>query len=63
MLTAVIFALVHNHNQGDNVQLLTVGLLSGWAYCQTRNLVAPILVHAAFNGGVLAFFAWWVSGG
>jgi hypothetical protein len=28
---------------------------------QTRNLATPMLVHALFNGGILALYGVWVS--
>ena len=33
---------------------LVTGLLLGWSYLRTRSVLTPILVHAAFNAGVIA---------
>ena len=57
--TTIAFALVHEHNTGDTVQLLAVGAVAGVAYCRTRNLLASMAVHASFNLGVLVLFALW----
>ena len=57
--TTIAFALVHEHNTGDTVQLLAVGAVAGVAYCRTRNLFASMAVHASFNLGVLVLFALW----
>ena len=56
-----VFALVHEHNTGDTIQLLAVGAMAGVAYCRTRNLAASMLVHATFNLGVLALFSIWTN--
>ena len=58
-VTTIAFALVHEHNTGDTVQLLAVGAVAGVAYCRTRNLFASMAVHASFNLGVLVLFALW----
>jgi len=60
-LSAVIFALIHQHGIGDTVQLLAVGVACGVVYSRTRNLGASMLVHAAFNGTVIALFAIWTA--
>jgi len=60
-VSALIFALIHQHGVGDTVQLIAVGLACGICYSRTRNLGASIAVHAAFNGAVIALFALWVS--
>jgi hypothetical protein len=60
-LSAVIFALIHQHGIGDTVQLLAVGVACGVVYSRTRNLGASMLVHAAFNGTVIALFALWTA--
>jgi membrane protease YdiL (CAAX protease family) len=60
-VSALIFALIHQHGVGDTVQLVAVGLATGIVYARTRNLAASIAVHAAFNASVIALFALWVS--
>ena len=60
-LSAVIFALIHQHGVGDTAQLLAVGVACGIVYARTRDLGAAICVHAAFNGGVIALFALWTA--
>ena len=60
-VSALIFALIHQHGVGDTVQLVAVGLATGVVYARTRNLAASIAVHAAFNASVIALFALWVS--
>lgn len=60
-VSAVIFALIHEHGVGDTVQLIAVGLATGIVYARTRNLGASIAVHATFNAAVIALFALWVS--
>ena len=61
LLYTEVFALVHEHNTGDTVQLLAVGAMAGVAYCRTRNLAASMLVHASFNLGVLVLFSVWTN--
>jgi hypothetical protein len=60
-LSAAAFALVHQQGSGDTIQLFALGLVNGLTYCKTRNLAAPILIHALFNGGVLGLFLLWTS--
>ncbi len=59
--SAVAFAAVHQHGAADSLQLLALGGVAGVAYCRTRNLAAPILVHALFNGSVLLLYGAWVN--
>ena len=35
------------------LQLTSLGLLLGFSYVRSRNLLTPILIHGAWNGGVL----------
>ncbi|KAK3245621.1 hypothetical protein CYMTET_44823 [Cymbomonas tetramitiformis] len=51
LVSAAIFAALHLQGNADTVQLLAVGLVTGTVYCQTRNLAAPMFVHACFNAG------------
>ena len=55
------FALIHQQSSGDTVQLLALGLCAGAAYCKTRNLATPMLIHATYNGTVLVLYLLWVS--
>ena len=36
-----------------SLQLTSLGLLLGFSYVRSRNLLTPILIHGAWNGGVL----------
>ena len=63
VLSAGIFASVHQQSTGDTVQLLCLGLVNGLAYCKTRNLLTPMLIHAMFNSTVILLFVAWTSGG
>lgn len=61
LVSAVIFALIHQHGVGDTTQLLVIGLVTGLVYARTRNLGASMAVHAAFNAGVIGLFTLWIS--
>ena len=60
-ISSIIFAAVHGSGAGDSLQLFSVGCLAGVVYVQTRNLAAPICVHAIFNGGVLLLYTLWTA--
>ena len=52
-LSAVAFAAAHLSTR-DFPQLFAFGLVLGAAYCRSRNLLTPMLMHGAWNGTVLA---------
>ena len=61
VVSSVVFALIHQQSSGDTVQLLALGLTAGAAYCKTRNLATPMLIHGTYNGTVLVLYLLWVS--
>jgi membrane protease YdiL (CAAX protease family) len=61
-LSALAFAAVHGQGLADSAQLLVMGGVAGLVYCRTRTLLAPMAVHACFNGGVLLLYAAWTAG-
>jgi hypothetical protein len=52
LASSVIFAAVHLAPK-DFPQLLGLGLVLGFSYVRTRNLLTPLLVHSLWNTGVL----------
>jgi len=54
LCASILFAAVHSSAWPDPVPLVLVGLMLGIAYQRTRNLVAPIVAHALFNGAMTA---------
>ncbi|KAF7099990.1 hypothetical protein CFC21_101557 [Triticum aestivum] len=52
LITAVVFAFAHL-TPGEFPQLFVLGVALGFSYSQTRNLLTPITVHAAWNSGVI----------
>lgn len=48
-LTAIVFGIVHLSQPHTIVALTALGVLLGYAYERTGSLVAPIMIHAAFN--------------
>jgi membrane protease YdiL (CAAX protease family) len=48
--TAALFAWMHARAWPTPVALLFLGLVLGYLAYRTRSLVAPIALHAAFNG-------------
>lgn len=61
-LSALAFAAVHGQGLADSAQLLAMGGVAGVVYCRTRTLLAPMAVHATFNGAVLLLYAAWTAG-
>ncbi len=49
-ISAVLFALAHL-NLGDLLPLTTLGLILGFVYLRSRNLLAPMLLHSLWNSG------------
>jgi len=52
-LSSLAFGLVHLSPR-DTPQLTALGLLLGFSYVRSRNLLTPMLIHGAWNGTVLA---------
>ena len=50
--SAVAFGLVH-FSPRDTPQLMALGVLMGFAYVRSRNLLTPMMIHSAWNGTVL----------
>lgn len=52
IISAAAFSLAHL-TPGEFPQLFVLGTALGISYAQTRNLMAPITVHALWNSGVI----------
>ena len=52
VLSSVAFGLVHFAAR-DTPQLTALGMLLGFAYVRSGNLLAPMIIHGAWNGTVL----------
>ncbi len=52
LLSSVVFAIAHL-NFSDLLPLTVLGLVLGGIYSQTRNLLAPMLLHSFWNAGSL----------
>jgi membrane protease YdiL (CAAX protease family) len=59
--TSLLFAAAHASVWPSPVPLLVLGLGLGWLAQRTGSLVAPILVHALFNGVGCVLFWWGVK--
>ena len=51
-VSSLAFGLVH-FSPRDFPQLSALGVLLGFSYVRSRNLLTPILIHGAWNGTVL----------
>jgi membrane protease YdiL (CAAX protease family) len=51
VLSAGLFAIVHPHV--GMAPVFVLGLCAAWAYDRTRGLLAPMLVHAVYNGALV----------
>ncbi|KAJ7550134.1 hypothetical protein O6H91_07G085100 [Diphasiastrum complanatum] len=51
-LSSSAFAIAHL-TPGEFPQLFALGVLLGFTYSQTRNLLTPMLVHSVWNSGVI----------
>ena len=51
---SIVFAAVHSSAWPDPIPLVLVGVMLGLAFQRTRNLLAPIVAHALFNGVMTA---------
>ncbi|KAF5945254.1 hypothetical protein HYC85_015482 [Camellia sinensis] len=52
LISAAVFAVAHL-TPGQFPQLFVLGIALGFSYAQTRNLLAPITIHALWNSGVI----------
>ncbi|TVU05743.1 hypothetical protein EJB05_48924 [Eragrostis curvula] len=52
LITAAMFAFAHL-TPGEFPQLFLLGVVLGFSYAQTRNLLTPITIHAVWNSGVI----------
>ena len=62
LLSSLIFAGAHLAPK-DFPQLLGLGLVLGFSYVRTRNLLTPLLVHSLWNSGVLIVLTLLSAGG
>jgi len=60
--SSVVFAGAHLAPR-DFPQLVTLGMVLGFSYSRTRNLLTPMLIHSLWNSGVLVLVAVLVSSG
>ncbi|WVZ92773.1 hypothetical protein U9M48_038814 [Paspalum notatum var. saurae] len=52
LITSAMFAFAHL-TPGEFPQLFLLGVVLGFSYAQTRNLLTPIAIHAIWNSGVI----------
>ena len=52
VLSAIAFGLVH-FSPRDAPQLTALGVLMGFAYVRSKNLLTPMMIHGTWNGAVL----------
>ena len=52
LLSAALFAIMHP--PVSMLPVFVLGLCTAFAYDKTRALLAPVLVHAVYNGALLA---------
>jgi membrane protease YdiL (CAAX protease family) len=62
LFSSVAFAGAHFAPR-DFPQLCALGMVLGFSYARTRNLLTPMFIHATWNGGVLAIVAALVATG
>ena len=56
LFSSVIFAGAH-FSARDFPQLVCLGMVLGFSYARTRNLLTPMTIHAMWNSGVLVVIA------
>lgn len=56
LFSSVLFALAHLAPR-DFVELVVLGMVLGFSYARTRNLLTPMLIHSLWNSGVLVVVA------
>ncbi len=52
LISAALFAIIHP--PASMLPVFVLGLCTAYAYDKTRALLAPVLVHALYNGALLA---------
>ncbi|GIL83128.1 hypothetical protein Vretifemale_11937 [Volvox reticuliferus] len=60
--SSVSFGLAHLSTR-DLPVLSALGLLLGWSYVRSRNLLTPIVIHGAWNSAVLSLLFWLAAEG
>ena len=55
IVASAIFAAAHIHPL-TYLPIFVIGIILTWVYSQTGSLAAPMLVHAAYNGVIVALF-------
>jgi len=62
LFSSVLFAGAHLAPR-DFVELVVLGMVLGFSYARTRNLLTPMLIHSLWNSGVLVVVAAAIQGG
>jgi membrane protease YdiL (CAAX protease family) len=57
LMSAAIFAVVHP--PASMLPVFVLGLCTAWTYERSKTLLAPMLVHAAYNAVILSLQFWW----
>ena len=61
-VSSLAFAACHFSTR-DFPQLTALGMLLGFSYVRSRNLLTPMIIHGTWNGVVLSFLYFLVSNG
>jgi membrane protease YdiL (CAAX protease family) len=56
LMSAAIFAVVHP--PVSMLPVFVLGLCTAWTYERSKTLLAPMLVHAAYNAVILSLQFW-----
>ena len=62
LFSSIVFAGAHFAPR-DFPQLVTLGMVLGFSYARTRNLLTPMMIHSLWNSGVLIVVSVLVSSG
>ena len=62
LFSSVLFGLAHLAPR-DFVELVVLGMVLGFSYARTRNLLTPMMIHSLWNSGVLIVVATAIKGG
>jgi membrane protease YdiL (CAAX protease family) len=62
VFSSVVFGAAHLAPR-DFPQLVTLGIVLGFSYARTRNLLTPMFIHSLWNSGVLIVVAGLVATG
>ncbi|XP_010276954.1 PREDICTED: uncharacterized protein LOC104611555 isoform X2 [Nelumbo nucifera] len=62
IVSSIVFTLAHQ-SPGKSTEILIFGVVLGLVYAQTRNLLAPIIMHACWNLGVIFTLIYFQSQG